>query len=94
MPHEAFGSRFRDGTRGRLLERGLYRVVSKSGIAQPVVAPMYASECRRYAEQCLRLAQELAPQHRDLLFALADEWRKAARDLEELDAHEDRSLQQ
>jgi hypothetical protein len=52
---------------------------------------MYASECRRYADQCLQLAQELAPQHRSRLLELADEWRKAAEDLEELDepdAHE------
>ena len=47
---------------------------------------MYASECRRYAEQCLQLAQELAPQHRKLLLELGDKWRKAA---EELDAQED-----
>ena len=47
---------------------------------------MHASECRRYAEQCLQLARELAPQHRELLLELADKWRKVG---EELDAQED-----
>ena len=50
---------------------------------------MYASECRRYAEQCLRLAHALAPQHRNLLLEWADEWRKVAAELEELDPQED-----
>ena len=43
---------------------------------------MYASECRRYAEQCLQLVQELAPQHRDRLLEWADEWRRVAQELE------------
>jgi hypothetical protein len=49
---------------------------------------MYASECRRYAEQCLQLARltELAPQHRQVLLEMADEWRRAA---DELDAQEE-----
>jgi len=51
---------------------------------------MDASECRRYAEQCLQLAQELDPRHRDLVLGWADEWRKAAEELEELDPQEDR----
>ena len=49
---------------------------------------MYASECRRYAEQCLQLAQALASQYRNLLFEWADEWRKVAAELEELDPQE------
>jgi hypothetical protein len=48
---------------------------------------MHASECRRYAEQCLQLAQELDPQHRKLLLDWADEWRKVA---EQLESREDR----
>jgi putative SOS response-associated peptidase YedK len=50
---------------------------------------MHASECRRYAEQCLQLAQELGPQHRKLLLGWADEWRRAAEELEELNPQED-----
>jgi hypothetical protein len=53
---------------------------------------MYASECRRYAEQCLQLAQQLGLEHRSLLLKWADEWKKAAEELEELeeqDARED-----
>jgi hypothetical protein len=50
---------------------------------------MYASECRRYAEQCLQLAQELDPHHRNLLLGWADEWRSVAEELEELDPQED-----
>ena len=53
---------------------------------------MYASECRRYAEQCLQLAQHLAPQHRNLLLKWADEWKSVAEVLEEFeeqDARED-----
>ena len=46
---------------------------------------MDASECRHYAEQCLQLAQELGAEHRNLLLELADEWRKAAEELEEFD---------
>jgi hypothetical protein len=49
---------------------------------------MYAPECRRYAEQCLQLAEELAPEHRNLLLELAQEWRKAAEELEEFDGSE------
>jgi hypothetical protein len=49
-----------------------------------MVAPMYASECRRYAEQCVQLAQQLGPQHRNLLLEWADEWSRVAEELEEL----------
>jgi hypothetical protein len=45
---------------------------------------MYASECRRYAEQCVQLAQQLGPQHRNLLLEWADEWSRVAEELEEL----------
>jgi hypothetical protein len=54
---------------------------------------MFASECRRYGEQCLQLTQRLGPQHRNLLLKWADEWTKVAEKLEELegqDAPEDR----
>jgi len=54
-----------------------------------VVAPMYASECRRYAEQCLQLAQQLGPQHRNLLLEWADEWRDVAEELDDFSPHED-----
>jgi hypothetical protein len=50
---------------------------------------MYASECRRYAEQCLQLAQVLPPKHRERLLAWADEWRRVAEELEELEPQED-----
>jgi hypothetical protein len=53
---------------------------------------MYASECRRYAEQCLQLAEQLEPQHRNLLLGWAAAWEKAAAKLEEIeeqDAQED-----
>jgi hypothetical protein len=43
---------------------------------------MHPSECRRYAEQCLQLAQNLAPEHRDFLLEMADKWRKIADDLD------------
>ena len=72
----------------QLWNADLHRVVF--GIkrsAQPVEAPMHASECRSYAEQCLQLARttRLAPEHRQALLAMADEWRKIA---EALDAKE------
>jgi phage terminase small subunit len=54
---------------------------------------MYASECRRYAEQCLQLAQELGPQHRDRLLEWADEWRRVAEELEELEPEEEQDQQ-
>jgi hypothetical protein len=96
MPHPIVGSRFRDGTwplcfgtqawSHRFLFSGLEYLL------KTVVAPMYASECRRYAEQCLQLAQQLGPQHRNLLLGWAAEWKKVAEELEELeeqDAQED-----
>jgi hypothetical protein len=44
---------------------------------------MHASECRSYAEQCLRLAtSKLAPELRRALLEIADAWRKAAEDLD------------
>jgi hypothetical protein len=46
---------------------------------------MYASECRRYAEQCLQLARQLDPRHRNLLLKWADEWKKVAEELGELE---------
>jgi hypothetical protein len=53
---------------------------------------MYASECRRYAEQCLLLAQQLEPRHRDLLLKWADEWRRIAEELEEIEELEQQDL--
>jgi hypothetical protein len=53
---------------------------------------MNALKCRRYAEQCLQLAQRLGPRHRTLLLEWAHEWRKVAQELaglEEQDAPED-----
>jgi hypothetical protein len=49
---------------------------------------MYASECRRYAEHCLQLAQHLGPQHRNLLLKWADEWKTVAEELEELEGQD------
>ena len=40
------------------------------------------------AEQCLQLAQDLAPQHRNLLLKWADEWNKVAEELEELEGQD------
>jgi hypothetical protein len=52
---------------------------------------MHSSECHNYAEQCLLLAQRLAPEHRKTLLDLADKWREAAA---ELNAREIRSSKQ
>jgi hypothetical protein len=49
---------------------------------------MSASECRRYAEQCLQLAQRLGPERRNLLLKWADEWNKVAEELEELEGQD------
>ena len=76
-----------------LWNAGLSLLVSSFGLLQPVVAPMYASECRRYAEQCVQLAQALGPQHRDLLLGWAVEWRRVAEELEELEPQEDQVQQ-
>ncbi len=46
---------------------------------------MHSSECRRYADECMRLAREVAPEHRKLILELADRWRKVAA---QLSAHE------
>jgi hypothetical protein len=54
-----------------------------------VVVPMYASECRRYAEQCVQLAHRSGPQHRNLLLEWADEWEKVAEEIEGQDMQED-----
>lgn len=43
---------------------------------------MHSSECRDYAVQCLELAREVAPEFRERLVALAEEWSEAADDLE------------
>jgi hypothetical protein len=48
---------------------------------------MHSSECRKYAEQCLQLAPDFAPEHRKLVLDLADKWLQAAA---QLSAHEDR----
>jgi hypothetical protein len=55
---------------------------------------MYASECRRYAEQCLQLVQQLGPQHRNLLLGWAAEWKKIAEELEELEELEEQDAQE
>src|SRR5260370_25642179 len=91
MPHRIVGSRFRDGTRTATFgTRAWIASFSIAGLepAQTVVAPMYASECRRYAEQCLQLAQHLGRQHRNLLLEWADEWRRVAEELEEFEEHD------
>jgi hypothetical protein len=49
---------------------------------------MYASECRRYAEQCLQLAEQFGPQHRNLLLGWAAEWERIAEELEEIEAQD------
>ncbi|HEY6257122.1 MAG TPA: hypothetical protein VIY51_15160 [Xanthobacteraceae bacterium] len=49
---------------------------------------MRSADCRKYVEQCLQLARELAPEHRKLVLELADKWLQAA---EELRVHEDQS---
>ena len=46
-----------------------------------------------HAEQCLQLAQEFAPPHRDRLLEWADEWRRVAEELEELEPQEDQVQQ-
>ena len=58
-----------------------------------MVAPMYASECRRYAEQCLQLAQHLGPEHRNLVLKWADDWKEVAEELEELEGQDARKEQ-
>jgi hypothetical protein len=95
MPHAAFGSRFRDGTRATRFGTRVWiaSFVKWELFTQSVVARMFASECRRYAEQCLQLARELGPKHRDRLLELADRWRKAAEEIgksEGLDGQEAR----
>jgi transposase-like protein len=54
---------------------------------------MSASECRRYAEQCVQLAQRLGPPHRNLLLKWADEWEKAAKELEEPEGEDTQEVQ-
>ena len=55
---------------------------------------MYASECRRYAEQCLQLTEQLDPQHRNLLLGLAAAWEEAAAELEEIEEIEEQDAQE
>jgi len=43
--------------------------------------PMHSSDCRKYAEQCLQLAHELAPAHRQLVLDLGERWLQAAAQL-------------
>jgi tRNA isopentenyl-2-thiomethyl-A-37 hydroxylase MiaE len=46
-------------------------------------AHMDASECRRYAELCIQLADELGPKYHGLLQEMAKVWREAAALLEQ-----------
>jgi hypothetical protein len=46
---------------------------------------MQSSDCRKYAEQCLQLAPDLAPEHRKLVLDLADKWLQAAARLSALE---------
>jgi len=41
------------------------------------------AECRRYAEDCERLARDGAPKHRAVTLAIAQAWRRVAEDLEQ-----------
>jgi hypothetical protein len=68
----------------RFRNAGVDRVVLRVRCLDQGWGLMDASECRRYARQCRQLARELAPLHRNLLLNLAEEWRKAAGELEEL----------
>jgi hypothetical protein len=43
---------------------------------------MHASECKRHADTCRKLARGLPPEHHALLFELAEKWIKAAEELE------------
>ena len=42
---------------------------------------MNSSECRNYAEQCMKLAETLDAKHRGVLLDLADKWLQVATDL-------------
>jgi len=46
---------------------------------------MNSSECRNYAEQCSRLAEKSAAEHREALLGLADKWSKVADELAALE---------
>ena len=43
---------------------------------------MHASECKRHADACSRLAEELPARHRAFVLDMAEKWLQAARDLE------------
>lgn len=43
---------------------------------------MHASECKRYADACARLADEVPPPHRTFLLDMAARWLSAAQELE------------
>lgn len=43
---------------------------------------MHSSECHTYADQCMQIARNVAPQHRATLLDLARRWCDAADDLE------------
>ena len=46
---------------------------------------MHASECRRYADMCLRLADELHQTHREFLVDQATQWLRVAKLLDQED---------
>lgn len=43
---------------------------------------MHASECKRQAEICFQLARELPPTYQPFLFEMAENWLKAAKELD------------
>jgi hypothetical protein len=47
-----------------------------------VSAPMQSSECRKYAEQCAQLAEQLDGEPRDALVEMAQRWLRVAAELE------------
>ena len=42
---------------------------------------MNSAECRHYAQECRRLAEKSAPEHRDILLNMADKWLQVAAEL-------------
>jgi hypothetical protein len=69
----------RDGTPDNL---ALARPLTKQSGGGCAGAPMQSSECRKYAEQCSRLAERLTGEQRDFLVEMASKWVEAATALE------------
>jgi hypothetical protein len=81
MPRAAIRSSIVDGT--PILCFGTpYQIESFFNLLSQRSAPMRSSDCRKYADQCIQIAGEVAPEYRARLLALADEWREAAARLE------------